>query len=184
VDKARDEIEEAEGVLPEQEGEIRELVNQIGTNLSNEKEVLEELKKQLVQEKQRIQSLEKKLTEQTKLTRQFQSQVIGNQLTIKQLEEKLSKREQEITQDQSENESSGLTQIQSTNLPISIMTDEEKEKLNSFLQNYLILMKKEVGNCQLVINHEAATEKEKEHFIAEKKLLEYKIEQIQSFLKK
>jgi len=46
------------------------------------------------------------------------------------------------------------------------------------------MMKKEVSNCQLVVNHEAATEKEKEYFIAEKKLLEYKIEQTQNFLQK
>lgn len=102
---------------------------------------------------------------------------------IKFLEEQLNEKEQEIFSLQGQLEKFQFFE-KSNSLPTLLVPEEQKQKLDNFLQNYLFLMKKEVGSCQLVINHEAATEKEREHFLAEKRLLEYKIEQVQSFVNK
>jgi hypothetical protein len=46
------------------------------------------------------------------------------------------------------------------------------------------MMKQERSDCQLLINHEAATQKEKEDFTVKKQQLEAKIEEVQHFLQK
>jgi len=77
-----------------------------------------------------------------------------------------------------------ITPSQPTNLPAPIIPESEKETLSNFLENYIAMMNQSRSDCLLIINHEAATEKEKEHFTIKKQQLEYKIEQAQNFTKK